>query len=601
MSALDESPLGTDLTSLDGRWLRVNHAFARIVGYTREELTGMQTEAITHPADVEIDHDVRTRLARGEVRSCQRVKRYLRQDGSIVFVKVNVSVVRDDDDTPLCFLTQVEDITARLRAEEALRRSESNLRRLFDQATEGILVADLDGRYTDANAAGCELLGYAREELVGKTMMDLVPMEDAPRLAEAREQTLVPGMIRLREEWRHRRKDGVFIWVELSSKFLLDGREVAFVRDVSERKRAEREREESFRWVRAVLEQSPVGLILCPGPLAARVESNTSLQQMTGCSIGNIEQLRGMLRTPDGQPIGAEICACVRALRGERTPSTQLVLHDARGSSMPVVATAAPIFGADGTVLGGVVALQDVSATRELERLRAEWSSVVAHDLRQPLATISLSAEAVARLTHDSQMHTHFGRIRSSAERLTRMVGDLMDLSRLEASRLELVRQFVDVPALVRACVERAALGQPGRAARVRVDGDIPEADADPDRIAQVMENLLCNAVKYGRGDTPIFVDVARAVGGEIAVSVTNEGRALDPEELSRLFQRFQRTSSAKLQGIAGTGLGLYITRSLVEAHGGRITAECTAKGTMTFQFTLPAAPAASARAAATG
>ncbi len=104
------------------------------------------------------------------------------------------------------------------------------------------------------------------------------------------------------------------------------------------------------------------------------------------------------------------------------------------------------------------------------------------------------------------------------------------------------------------------------------------------------MENLLTNAVKYGTAGTPVVVAVERAddESGAIAVAVTNDGRELAPEDLARLFQRFQRTSSARLQGIHGTGLGLYITRSLVEAHGGRIAAESSPAGKITFRFTLP-------------
>ncbi len=103
----------------------------------------------------------------------------------------------------------------------------------------------------------------------------------------------------------------------------------------------------------------------------------------------------------------------------------------------------------------------------------------------------------------------------------------------------------------------------------------------------QVLENLLTNAVKYGKAATPVVARVA-SDGREVAVSVTNEGPALTPEESVRIFERFQRTDSAKLQGIKGVGLGLYITRSLVEAHGGRITAESSSEGVTTFRFTLP-------------
>ncbi len=231
----------------------------------------------------------------------------------------------------------------------------------------------------------------------------------------------------------------------------------------------------------------------------------------------------------------------------------------------------------------------EVAAMRELERLRAEWISVVAHDLRQPLVTISLSAEALARSTSDSAKLARLEHIRSAAKRLDRMVGDLMDLSRLEARRLELLRQRVDLAALVRRCVERMAFTAPDRPIHLSVDPDVPDVDADPGRIEQVLENLLTNAIKYGHDGTPIAVAVGRE-GDEAAVAVTNEGRALAQKELSRLFQRFQRAPSARLQGIAGTGLGLYITRSLVEAHGGRATAECKDGGTTTFRFTLPAA-----------
>jgi signal transduction histidine kinase len=133
------------------------------------------------------------------------------------------------------------------------------------------------------------------------------------------------------------------------------------------------------------------------------------------------------------------------------------------------------------------------------------------------------------------------------------------------------------------------ALEAPDRSFDVTVEGDLPEAYADPGRIAQVMENLLTNAVKYGRAATPIVVEVAH-VNHDVAVAVTNTGEALPQEELPRLFERFHRTAGAKRGAAKGAGLGLYITRGLVEAHGGRITAESTPAGVTTFRFTLPVA-----------
>jgi PAS domain S-box-containing protein len=466
LRALDDSPIGTAIGRLDGHWFRVNRAFAEILGYRPAELVGRSFADFTHPDDVADDYEAQRQLAAGVIGSHQRVKRYVRRDGSIAYTRLIASVLRDPGGEPVCYFAQVWDLTESVRAE--------------------------------------------------------------------------------------------------------------------------REREESLRWLQAVLEQSPVGLLLVHGPDARRVQANSRLQEMIGGPIETVDRLRGLFTTLDGEPIDQDSCPSVSALRGEWPPDVEMLLHDVRGGVTPVVGSFAPIVDAAGHVLGIVVAVQDVSAARELERLRAEWSSVVAHDLRQPLGAVLLHAKLLGHLAADPRVHLHVDRIGSAVMRLNRMVDDIMDLSRLDARRLELVRRSVDLPALVRASVERMALEAPDRPFDVKVDGVIPRVEVDPDRVAQVMENLLTNAVKYGTGGTPIVVAV-ECLRGDVAVAVTNDGKPLGPDELESLFQRFQRAPSAKLRGIRGTGLGLYITRSLVEAHGGRIVADSSPRGRITFRFTLPA------------
>jgi PAS domain S-box-containing protein len=350
----------------------------------------------------------------------------------------------------------------------------------------------------------------------------------------------------------------------------------------------ERERDESLRFERAVREQAPVGLALVRGPRGDQVEFNERAQQLLGRpSIAPMAAEDGAVRTLDGQQVELDQLPAARALRGERGVRAEFLVRSTDGSSTPISLRAGPIVGPDGSVLAAVAAFEDITAAKDLERLREEWSSVVAHDLRQPLGTISLSAQMLARATDDAKVLKYAEQIRSAANRLNRMVGDLMDLSRLEASRLELVCQRVDVPALIGTVVERVALQAPDRALDVRIRGQVPDVEADPDRIAQVVENLLSNAVKYGEAGTTIVTNVSWE-GADVSVAVTNEGRPLTEAELSRIFERFHRTASAKLEGIQGVGLGLYIARSLVEAHGGRITAESTPAGVTTFRFTLP-------------
>ena len=473
------------------------------------------------------------------------------------------------------------------RAAEAPRESPSALRDLIELAPDAVVVADAAQHVTDVNAAACALYGYSREEFLGKTFAHLAP-EEAERERFVREVPCVPGLVHV-GEWRMKRRDGTLLAVEATTKVLPDPRWLMFIRDITERRRVERERDEALGFMRSVLEQAPVGLAVVRGARGDQVEFNERAQQLLGRpSTAQIDDAADAgVRTLDGRRLARDQSPAARALRGERGVRAEFLVRGAEGSSTPIALSAGPIVGPDGSVLAAVAAFEDITAAKELERLREEWSGVVAHDLRQPLGTISLSAQMLARATDEAKLLKYADRIHTAAQRLHRMVGDLMDLSRLDAHRLELVRQWVDVPALVSAVAERVALQAPDRAFDVSILAQVPDVEADPDRIAQVLENLLTNAVKYGKGGTTITTSVSWE-DGEVAVAVTNEGRPLTAEELSLIFERFHRTASAKLEGIQGVGLGLYITRSLVEAHGGRITAESTPAGQTTFRFTLP-------------
>jgi signal transduction histidine kinase len=224
---------------------------------------------------------------------------------------------------------------------------------------------------------------------------------------------------------------------------------------------------------------------------------------------------------------------------------------------------------------------------RARDRMRAEWTSLIVHDLRQPLNVISMSAHALAsasspcREAGDDELQ----RIRNAVQTLGRMITDLLDASSIEARRLTVDRVPVKLAALAR----EAIASVPGLLERceVRVDAG---ADvfvlADPGRIVQVLGNLLGNAAKYGEAGETIMVDVART-GDDVRVTVSNRGPGIPAQDLSRVFERFDRGTEAR-RGKPGLGLGLYIAKELVEAHGGRIWAK-SAVGVITqFHFTLP-------------
>jgi signal transduction histidine kinase len=229
-------------------------------------------------------------------------------------------------------------------------------------------------------------------------------------------------------------------------------------------------------------------------------------------------------------------------------------------------------------------------AKRELERLRDEWAAVVAHDLRQPVSTISLAAQSVSRF-HQQMPENEaraLARIRTATARLNRMIDDLTDASLIDSKRLALEREDVDVAAMTSSLVESLREITAGHDVHTHIAPDT-HAWVDADRIHQVMTNLISNAVKYGSPETAIDIDAAQH-DGSVEVTVTNEGPGIPQAQLSGLFGKFSRTSTTKQSRRAGLGLGLYIAKGLVEAHGGTLWAESSVGATTSFHFTVPAA-----------
>jgi signal transduction histidine kinase len=224
-------------------------------------------------------------------------------------------------------------------------------------------------------------------------------------------------------------------------------------------------------------------------------------------------------------------------------------------------------------------------AEEELERLREEWASIVAHDLQQPINSIVLRADLLLRGAVTGEQRRDMQQIRNSAMRLGRMARDLMDASRLESRHLSLTLERLDIGALVLEVVER----HPGAAARTRVRTPTDRrlfVRGDAERLEQVLGNLLSNAMKYGDVDARIQVDVVE-VNGQAEVSVANRGAGIPGEELEFLFERYTRTRGARTSGTKGAGLGLYIAKGLVEAHGGRIWAESVPGELTKFTFSV--------------
>ncbi len=342
-----------------------------------------------------------------------------------------------------------------------------------------------------------------------------------------------------------------------------------------------------------VMENAPHGIGFIEAS-TGRLTLNSEAIRLLGSQLGpetGLAQLVRYIRHPDGRPMAIDQVPVSLALQGQTVRAMELLIQRPDGTQVPVLMSAAPCRGRTGEVEGAVVVFQDISPLKDLERLREEWVSVVAHDLRQPITVIAGYVGLLRRL-----LPRHLGpagearaieHLETATRNLNKMIGDLLDVSRIEARRLKLELRRVDLVRLVRAVVERTSDMTMGHPVVVDTRGDIPIVEVDPTRIEQVLTNLLSNAAKYSYPNTEIRVEGELRAEG-VQVCVTNWGRGIAPEEMPYLFTRFHRTRIARAEPVPGLGLGLYICRGLAEAHGGRIWAVSTPGKTTTFCFTLP-------------
>jgi PAS domain S-box-containing protein len=585
-----------------------NRAYMEMLGYTEQELGSMHFTEYTHPDDLPKVLELYGELIAGRRDRYELAMRYLGKDGRIIWAQVAESALGGEHGAPRFGLTMVQDITERRLAHEALQASEAELRRqkqyleaLLELSPAAIVTTDLDDNVTAWNAAAQELFGYTQAEALGRNIDDLVAKSDEQH-AEAVEvnQRTADGQLRL--VTRRTRKDGTLVDVDLRAAAILVGGKMvgsyAIYNDLSDVHRQK-------QYFESLLEISPTAIITVDNdnkvtswnPAAEKLFGYTR-EEAIGCAIDELiaasADLGGEAREVNRRGAEHEYRLITRRTRKD-------------GSLVDVQLLVAPVL-VEGQLVGRYGIYHDVGelqrarqAAEEATEAKSTFLATMSHEIRTPMnAVIGMTGLLLdTELTPEQRGFAEV--IRASGDALLGIINDILDLSKIEAGKLELERRSFVLRDSIEGALDLVAASAAARALDLACLLD-PKAPVtlvgDATRLGQILANLLTNAVKFtDEGEVVLSVESRRVdeAGGrgaeiyELHFAVRDTGIGIPKERIDRLFHSFSQVDASTTRRYGGTGLGLVISKRLSEMMGGTMWVQSEAGRGSVFHFTIKA------------
>jgi PAS domain S-box-containing protein len=355
----------------------------------------------------------------------------------------------------------------------------------------------------------------------------------------------------------------------------------------------------------AIIDSSAAGIVVVEAPDGRVVLANQEAKRILGFGLSSGDdretyEYAAVYRRPDGSPYGVDELPLQRALRhGETSQGVEVIFDFADGRRIPTVVNASPVYDESGYVTAAIAVIGDISALQEVERLKAEFLSMVTHDLRGPLSTIKgLSSSMLmdSGPVDDETTLEYVRTIDEEADRMSELVGNLLDMSRIEADAMSMDPELCHLADITAEAVRRIERSREGGNHKIVTDVPLtlPEIFADYDQIGRVLSNLLSNAIKYSPQGSEVRITSYQSPdnSGEIVTKVADDGVGIPSEEMDKIFDKFYRVTSQRGRGRPGSGLGLAICKAIIESHDGKIWVESEPGKGSTFYFSQTGAVA---------
>jgi PAS domain S-box-containing protein len=503
------------------------------------------------------------------------------------------------------------DISELDRTQAALEESEHKFRSIIETANEAVVGMDRDGLITKWNRQAETTFGWPRDEAIGRVLADtIIPVRHREGHRNGLERFLATGEARVlnkRLEFEALHRDGHEFPVELTiSAIKVEGsvRFVGFVHDITERKKGEEALRQSEATLRAVFAASP-DIVTLLGPDGQLGAPSAGVTDVLGYELG---EYVAMDRTSLVHPDDREIAAQVRLvpLEAGKTVQVRFRIRHADGRWVMLETRAQAMTDEGGRPMGAVAVSRDVTKTVALEealssakdeadranRAKSEFLSRMSHELRTPLNAVLGFGQLLEMDGLEGEDAESVQQILKGGRHLLELINEVLDIARIESGKLRMSMEPIQMATALRETIELIRPLAADRRIELRTEGSWSIercVKADHQRLKQVVLNLLSNAVKYNREGGTVTVRCLEANGRRLRVEVSDDGPGIRPEFMERLFVPFDRLG-AEASGVEGTGLGLALSKGLIEAMGGALGAESALGQGSTFFIELPLA-----------
>jgi len=610
----NNSPYSIILLNLKGEIIDYNKTTEKILGFKKGEYTGKKfLNLLNFPPEKssflkkKIDINIK-----GDKKESIQFQIY-KEENELIWISLHSSLIKIGNETFIQIFLQ--NISKRKQAEDELKEKEAKFRSIVENSHDGILIVDNNFRFTYVNEELCKILGYSQNEIIGQDFRKFLDEESinlvSDRYIKRQRGEQVPPLY----EFNIIRKNGEKRRVEIKSAIIKvskgDVRTIAQILDITERKMVEQKLKESQHMLQLVLDNIPQ-FIFWKNKDSVYMGCNKNFARVAG--VGRPENIIGKTDydLPWTKSEAESFIEIDRLVMETNKPEYHIIESQlqANGKCAWLDVNRIPLHDTEGNVVGILGTYEDITEKKkreilikkemkklkELEQIRKELISRVSHELKTPVAIISGSSELLLTVYKDQLMRDAEELIKvidNGANRLKELVENLIDVSRIDFKMLQLRKKTYDLCEIIKECIKDFYYLIKKR--KIKIILELSEKiyfNVDRIRFAQVINNLISNAIKNTPPEGTIKIILKKKVNS-IKIYIKDTGVGLTDSEIKRLFTRFgkieRHEEGLEYSDIQGSGLGLYISKEIINLHGGQIQVKSAGrhKGS-TFIIKLP-------------